>query len=354
MVRNMLKINFLLKFVFLGLLVKFGNVSCASFEEEESKVAFHGDGASDVNAVVRLSSLSDDMSIGDLLSNLSDMVCGNDCVPTRENLANHRRVANSLVKNVIATLNYIRDPAAQEFLLIVGRLVNFWLLDIGIPVSSNWLSFVVDENGQRLSKADALKYLIGDDGVVSSALNSIRKKEAIIDSRRGTNIFRLSEMFFEAAKNFDAALNIDREFRLAQCTYLDRACNGTVFSEQDLYLFNVLDEALICSATAQQLAGGDIARRVDRLEDNRADDAQRIAKLEGQMGIVLKDRDSFFQPPITFIVSIAFFRPFKPFTFGLIGAADYVCPGYIKEPFKWVVMGVPLLGRAISYNLRSM
>ena len=236
----MLRINLVLRFVFLGLLVKFGDVSYASFEDDcksSKEISHRGRSAivsdSEASFCDNLSA-QHALSIGQMLGTVSNAVCGNDCAPTREDLAKHRKIANRFVKGSIARLNEIKDPANPDFLLTVGQLVSFWLLDIGIPVSSNWLSFVVDESGQRLSKAGALNYLIGNGGVVNSALSSISKNEPLIDSGRGTNIFRLSEIFFDAAKNFDAALRRDQEFRLGQCTLLYRACNGTVFSEQDV------------------------------------------------------------------------------------------------------------------------
>lgn len=350
----MLKINLMLKLVFLGLLVKFGNVSCASFDHESKsddgrEVAIRGGGAGAGDALAIWSdSLSDPrVSMGQFFAALSTEVGGGDARPSFENSAKLIRIINGLVGHTVRRLNAINDPSNLESLLLVARLVSVWFCD-GLSTSCTWLSVVEAEDGSRLSKPEALSHLMGEGGVVTRALDSIDSRRVLVDSRRGTNIFRLSEMFGAAAANFDATLLGEREFRRGRrLLSQSRAFAG---GTGEISMLDVLDGALIRAATVQQSAGGDIARRVERLEDSRGNDAQRIAKLEGQMDVMLRYIDGLLRRPVTSIVNVAVYSwSWVPGHKGIQRIGSHLWQWVpCHERITGVVTGIPLLGGALS------
>lgn len=332
-----MKFNLLLKIVFLGLLVKFGTVSCTSMEVYESKsddgreVVIRGGGAGDALATRWSDSLSDQrVSMGQFLTALSTEVGGGDARPSFENSAKLIRIINGLVGHTVRRLNEINDPSNLESLLLVARLVSVWFCD-GLPTSCTWLSVVVDGDGSRLSKPEALNHLMGEGGVVTGALDSIDSRRVLVDSQRGTTIFSLARIFAAAAANFDATLLGEREFRKKRRSLPQSkvfACGA-----RDLSMFDVLDGALISAAMAQQHAGGDLA--------------QRVARLEGRLDTLEKCLEGPFKFGVNIVVNLWGWVPGHERIGGLWGYVPY------NKAIEGAVMGIPVLGNALRSVQKS-
>lgn len=353
----MVKFNLVTKLIFLGVLVKFWGIPHASnpsLEEDHKssgfEVARRGRSSSSGIAIIdRPDAIFDlDVSTVEVLRHLSMSVNGNAGEPSQESTDLHMQSLDGIVRYAVCRLNTIKNPEAPQSLVLVGKLVNFWLLHRNLPAGCNWLNFVEDENGEKLQKNEAIKYLIGEKGVVTLGLTSISERLALIGSRRGTTLLSLTELFCTASANFEAALRSEKEFVQEQRNLLAKEAGPIFFAggRQKLSLFDVLDAALTRAAIEQQSTKSDIARISEKLESHD----REIAKLQGQMDVMFRYADTLLRRPVTYIVhtavgTAAYSWSWVPFH----GTIESICGrlpynGIIRE----AVMGIPVLGDALS------
>jgi hypothetical protein len=351
---NMVKFNLVTKLIFLGVLVKFLSiphaVASSDFgDRKSSEIVCRGRSSSSEVAIIDKPDaiFTSGMSTEKFLEDLSKLVNGNAMEPSQESTNLHRQILDGIVRYAVSTLNTLTHETPESRVL-VGKLINFWLLHRNLPAGCNWLNFVEDENGKKLLKNEAIKYLIGEKGVVTLGLTSISERLALIGSRRGTTLLSLTELFCTASANFEAALRSEKGFVQEQRNLLAKEAGPIFFAggRQKLSLFDVLDAALTRAAIEQQSARGDIARISEKLESHDRD----IAKLQGQMDVMFRYADTLLRRPVTYIIytavgTVAYSWSWVPFH----GTIENIC-GYLpyNGTIKNAVMGIPVLGDALS------
>lgn len=109
--------------------------------------------------------------ISDLLAEATDVI-GHSC--TSKHLENLRDIGNGIVMEFVKLLNDKFEPTD----LAVARLVHFWLLNKNIKANS-WLDYVKGRRGEKLSKEEALVYLVDYDGIASRTLEMLAKGKTV-------------------------------------------------------------------------------------------------------------------------------------------------------------------------------
>jgi hypothetical protein len=330
---NMVKFNLVPKLVFLGLLVKFwgiphtiasSDVDCKSSDFEVTRRG--GSSSSEISIIDRPDAIfTSGMSTEAFLTHLSAVVEGNAMEPSQKSIDLHRQILDGIVRYTVSTLNTL-SPAAPESRVIVGKLINIWLLHRSLPAGCNWLNFVKDENGKKLPKNEAIQYLIGERGVITVEFTPAGRS-VLTGSRRGTTLQSLTELFCTAAANFQAALLIEKGFVQEQRNLLARTREAFfVGSRRELSMFDVLDAALT-AAIEQQSARGDLV--------------ERVARIEGRLDTLEK----YLQTPVTLGVNVVFNLWGRFPLHKKIEALWKRMPGH--ETIEETVMGIPVLGDAL-------
>ncbi len=255
----MLKINLALRVIFLGLLVKFSCMECASaasFDDVPrsraastigSSAAFAAGGLAYFTRVHR-KLLEDEKNsafcralfgeggkpwvdappVAGILTRISMEVCAGDAEPHRGDVKKRSEIMDALVIDAVYRLNAIGDSNNRIFLWVFSRFVDLLLRDSNTPAMRPWF--------HRISALghDVYEHLSGSAGIVTATLDHITREtedlSGLNTTDQGTNIYVLSRMFGRAARVFPELFHTNKR------SDMDRGKSG-VEEFSALYIF---------------------------------------------------------------------------------------------------------------------
>lgn len=238
-------------------------------------------------------------SIEQILTELSQAVDGGATELDLDNIRTHTLIIDGLVLDAINQLNTTRNPHDPRSLWVVARLVSVLLCDKHISTNHAWLNLVssAGEGSETL-----LEHLIGNGGIATSAINMLVRNAVIPDiADQGTNIYALTQIFARGAERFPMMFLEQKKLESAQMKLRDRSFTGSAIEVSALQIFETAiltanfeteKEKLELRVGRQTLNITQLQERLRKLQQDhaaqlissRAEDATRIAQLEGALG----------------------------------------------------------------------